>query len=223
MKIKLDIETIPAQPEKETKSAIAETIQAPAQMKKPETIEAWHNGEGQYVGVKEALIEEQYRKTALNGAQGEVISIGWQCEGQEINGVYRDLGESEEVILRKFFDDVLTHTATPYFVGFNITFDLKFLFHRSVILGINPGLKIPFDGRHSKDYFCLMQAWCGYRDRISQDNLCKALGIEGKPEDIDGSQVWDFVKTGKVERVAKYNLFDVETVGKLYRKLNFME
>lgn len=46
----IDIETIPQQPEAKTKAVIAENIKAPAQMKKPETISAWHNGEGSYAG-----------------------------------------------------------------------------------------------------------------------------------------------------------------------------
>ena len=46
MEVFIDIETIPEQPENEVKAEIAKTIEAPATMKKAETIEAWHNGEG---------------------------------------------------------------------------------------------------------------------------------------------------------------------------------
>ena len=67
-----------------------------------------------------------------------------------------------------------------------------------------------------------MQAWAGYKGRISQDNLAKALGIPGKPDDIDGSKVWDFVKAGKVDRVAEYNTYDVATVVEIHRRINFL-
>ena len=40
----IDIETIPEQPEEAVKARIAETIKAPATMKKAETIAEWHNG-----------------------------------------------------------------------------------------------------------------------------------------------------------------------------------
>ncbi len=56
MNIYLDIETIPAQPEEKTKAEIAKTIEAPAAMKKAETIADWHNGAGKYAGVKDAAI-----------------------------------------------------------------------------------------------------------------------------------------------------------------------
>ena len=56
---------------------------------------------------------------------------------------------------------------------------------------------------------------------MSQNNLCKALGIEGKPGDIDGSKVWDFYKAGKIDRIEEYNRHDVETVEKIYNRINF--
>ena len=62
MNVFLDIETIPEQPEESAKALIAETIEAPAAMKKPETIKAWHDGEGKYEGVKEKAIDDAYRK-----------------------------------------------------------------------------------------------------------------------------------------------------------------
>jgi len=224
MKIFADIESIPEQPEAEAKALIAETIQAPAAMKKAETIKDWHDGKGKYEGAKDRLIEETYRKGSFDGGKGEVISIAWSLEGDTVKNVYRPLQCDEGDMLRHFFKDVsdATRGGNAYFIGHNITFDLKFLYHRAVVLGINPQFKIPFDGRHGNDYFCTMKAWAGYRDTISQVNLCKALGFAGKPDDIDGSKVWDFVKAGKVERVAEYNKGDVETVIKMYKKLNFL-
>ena len=80
MNLFIDIETIPQQPEAEAKTEIAKNIQAPAQMSKAETIAAWHAGEGSYAGVKDALIEETYRKTSFDGAKGEIISIAFAVD-----------------------------------------------------------------------------------------------------------------------------------------------
>jgi hypothetical protein len=224
MNVFIDVETIPAQPEKEAKARIAETIQAPAQMKKPETIATWHAGEGQYAGVKEAEIEQRYRNTSFDGARGELISIAWAVESGGVYSHCRDLGEHEAEFLAAAFDRISSGLGgrPPFFIGHYIGgFDLKFLFHRAVINRVQPPFELPFYGRHDKDFYDTNIAWAGFRDRISQDNLCAALGIEGKPEDIDGSKVWDFVKAGDVERVAEYNRDDVEKNREIFHRLRF--
>lgn len=226
MNVFLDIETIPAQPEENFKLEIAANISAPAQMKKAETIAEWHAGAGKYVGIKETAIEDAYRKTSFDGSKGEIISIAWAAGASDIKCSYRKLGESEAQMIIKFFDLIVPELEgrPPYFIGHYISgFDLKFLFHRCVILGINPPFNLLPFGRHSSDLFDTMTAWAGYRDKIKQDALCKALGIEGKPDGIDGSKVWDFVKAGKENEVAEYNKDDVEKVRLIYNRLSFNE
>lgn len=228
MNIFIDIETIPQQPEEASKAAIAESIQAPAQMSKPETIAAWHAGEGAYAGVKAALIEETYRKTSFDGAKGEIISISFCNDECNPITVYRDSqsagGERQMMHLAFVKLQELLVGKAPWFIGHNIGgFDLKFLFHRSVINKINPNIDFKQYGRHGAQFYDTMQAWAGYGNRISQDNLCAALGIEGKPDDIDGSKVWDFYKAGKIEQIAQYNANDVLTVRKIFNRLHFQD
>jgi DNA polymerase elongation subunit (family B) len=233
----LDIETIPQQPETAAKIGIAKTIDAPKTMSKPETIQEWHSGQGKYAGVKAAAIEKAYRDTSFDGAKGEIISIALATDEGSVAGYSRALDSDEARLLNMAFDTIGDHLDKynlkqqagslrginqPYFIGHYVAgFDLKFLWQRAVILGIKPPFKLPFDGKHGKDYYCTMQAWAGFRERISQDNLCRALGIEGKPDDIDGSKVWDFVKAGNIDRVAEYNRDDVAKVRQIYKRLTF--
>ena len=222
----IDIETIPQQPEEAGLAEAAKRVKAPATMSKPETIEQWHNGEGKYAGIKDAMIEKEYRKTSFDGSKGEIFSIAFALEDGDVNVVRRHdlLPDSEMRMLKCVFEVLETklYGRPPYFIGQYIAgFDLKFIFHRCVVLGIKPPFAIPFDGRHGKDYYCTQQAWAGFGGRISQDNLCKALGIEGKPQDIDGSKVWDFVKAGKYAEVAEYNQDDVEKNRQIFNRLNF--
>lgn len=227
MKIFIDIETIPKQPEDETKAEIAKTIQAPAAMKKTETIKDWHNGKGKYEGVKEKAIEEAYRKTALDGTNGEVIScvISNSVDFASFN---RNIADSETELLKSIFtaiSDTLTRHGSqvaPYFIGHYVPFDLKFLWHRAVINSVKPNFALPFDGRHGKDYYDNMQAWAGFKGRISQDNLCKALGMEGKRNEVNSSNVWDFVKAGEIGKVSEYNKQDVIDVMEVYNRINFI-
>ncbi len=224
MNVYTDIETVPEQPELEAKMVIADTIKAPSQMKKSDTIEEWHSGSGKYVGVKDAAIEETYRKTSFDGSRGEIISIAWAIEDEDILSKSRQLGECEGDLLQLFFDSVgnAKHSRPPYLIGHYISgFDLRFIFQRAVILGIKPSFKIPFNGRHGSDYYDTMIAWAGYKGSISQDDLCKALGVQGKPDDIDGSQVWDFVKSGDVARVEEYNRDDIDKVRQIHNRINF--
>ena len=170
------------------------------------------------------VAEDKWRKTSFDGGAGEVISIAWAVGDGQINSCHRELGDSEELLLQNFFEllEAELGVGKAFFVGQYIAgFDLKFLFHRAVILGVKPPFDLPFDGRHERDFYCTQIAWAGYGGRMSQDNLCKALGIKGKPDDIDGSKVWDFVKAGKVKRVAEYNEDDVNKVRQIYKRLTF--
>lgn len=174
------------------------------------------------------IAEQEWRKTSFDGGLGEVISIAARC-GKNVFCSYRRLDSAEKLLLISFFDwirdqcEFKGHVTTPFFIGHNIPFDLKFLFRRAVILGIDPKFELPFNGMHGRHYFCNSQAWSSRGDRISQNNLAAALGIPLKPDDIDGSKVWDFVKSGDVKRVSEYNLYDVNTVVKIYNRLNFNE
>lgn len=249
MKIPLDIETIPGQkaglydsylesalndfkaPSTLTKSqaALDLGITDAKEIKfisKDELISKWTDRFR--VSKAPEVAEYEWRRTALDGGKGEVISIVAIC-GKERFSYYRRLGaiETETDLITRFFQWVRDqsklkiHKSTPFFIGHNITFDLKFLLRRAVILGIDPQFNLLFNGVHDRHYFCNSQAWCGRGEYISQNDLASALGIPPKPDDIDGSKVWDFVKAGNEKRVNKYNEDDVNAVVKIYNKLNF--
>lgn len=227
MNIYIDIETIPQQPEESVKAEIAKTIQAPAQMSKPETIEEWHGGAGKYAGVKDALIEETYRKTSLDGTKGEIISIAFANDECVPIVTFRGLEagiDSERNLLKVTFEKMhsLLGGRNPWFIGHNIGgFDLKYLFQRCVINKFNPMIDLKQYGKHASQFYDTSTAWAGYGNRISQDNLCKALSLEGKPADITGANVWDHYKAGNIIRIAEYNANDIETVRKIHKRLTF--
>lgn len=226
MNVFIDIETIPEQPEAEARKLVADTISAPAAMKVKETIDAWHNGEGKYAGEKDALIDETYRKTSFDGGRGQIISIAWAFDDGDVRSISRGLDQSESEMLRSFFAALKPELRMrpPYFIGHNIgSFDLKFLFQRCVVLGVNPGMDLKQWGRHNTHFYDTMLAWAGWGGKVSADALCRALSIPGKPGDIDGSKVWDFVKAGNVARVEEYNADDVTRVRLIYRRMTFAQ
>ncbi len=181
----------------------------------------WVNKKGSEQAVIQA--EQEYRKTSFDGARGEIISIAFAVEDSEVVTYKRD-GITESELISGAFEHLRSELGgkSPWFIGHNIGgFDLKFLFQRCVINRIDPKVDLKQWGRHAANYYDTMQAWAGFGNRISQDNLCKALGIEGKPCDISGANVWDHYKAGNIARIAEYNAQDVETVRKIYARLNF--
>lgn len=242
----LDLETIPDQtsdawlpdmstykpPSSLTKAQVAADFgwsEAEAKIpNKAEAIALWVKKFGMEAAM--AAADHEWRKTSFDGGQGEVISIAWAVGDGDIFSHQRtnDPGTEHEMVGDFFglLEDEMAFnskgwTLKPYFIGHNIPFDLKFLFRRAVILGIKPPFELPFNGYHGKDYYDNMYAWCGRGDRISQDNLCKALGLEGKPDGIDGSKVWDEVKAGNIDKVVEYNRDDVRAVREVYKRLTF--
>lgn len=243
----LDLETIPGQSSYESFLKDAqENFKAPSSLTKGQACDdlGITGNDAKYLSKDDAVAkwekefsttrapevaEENWRRTALDGGKGEVVSIAWAVEDDDVVSVQRDYtstayGEAE--LISDFYAQLFARLKgrKPFFVGQYIAgFDLQFLFLRSVILGIRPPFDLPFNGRHEQHFYDTKIAWGGFKGTASQDSICKALGIQGKPDDIDGSKVWDFVKSGKIDRVAEYNRDDVEKNRMIYKRLNFID
>jgi predicted PolB exonuclease-like 3'-5' exonuclease len=252
MKVFIDIETIPGQ-KAELKKEIAvqfpeimppEEPKRPRNIKKAETIKEWETNtlpglretaqqkHQEEVARRETAIEEAWRKTGLYGDQGEVICIGWAIEDTEPMVLSRNLGGSETELIQAFFNTLYQrlNKRIPHWVGHNVMFDLRFLFHRAVVLGIKPCINLSLDAKPwSEQVQDTMVMWAGLRDKISLDRICKALGIQSKGDDleegeyIDGSLVWDFVKRGEISKVATYCKADVTRCREVYKRINFID
>jgi len=91
MYLYVDIETIP-NPRFKTDIEVS----APGNMSKPETIQAWENGEGKYKGQKDAAIETEFRKLSFDGTRGLIYCIAWAFDDEEIEStsIVTDMCES---------------------------------------------------------------------------------------------------------------------------------
>lgn len=254
MNIYLDIETIPDQRPGALESFIAdarENFRAPSTLTKDQaakdlgitdekeikftSADSMKAKWAERFAVEKAaeVGEAAWRKTSFDGAQGQVCAIGIAIDDAPVVLNYHD--EHECAILQCAFNFLRSNydpsrNQRPRFIGHNVAeFDLRFLFHRAVILGIEPPLWMPRNPRPWDDtVFDTMTEWAGRNGRVSLDNLCKALGIPGKgselgDEEIDGSKVWDFVKAGRIEDVATYCAADVERVRKIHKRMTFCE
>lgn len=220
-----DLETVPTI-DKSVHDSIAASIKPPATMSKADTIAKWE------IEKKPEAVNDAILKTALDGSFGSIAVIGVALNDNDPIVFYepntRTPHDYESKILSEFFYFLQDSYAPsimqpPIFAGHNIiNFDLRFLFQRSIVLGIKPPSYIPFNAKpwdeHVHDN---MVNWSG-RDYISQDKLSKALGNRGK-EGMDGSQVWPNICAGNIDAVANYCIDDVLDARANYKRMNFID
>ena len=221
MNIYLDIETIPSQTPA-IRQEIADTITAPGQYKKPESIEKW------LTDNRESATDEIWRKTALDGTYGEIICIAWAIDDEPVDCTGRGLGGSEGEVLDTFLtflaSKIKDSRTMPVWIGHYLSgFDLRFIWQRCVINGVKPPFHIPYDAKPWSDViFDTKLEWTGPKSTGfgSLDKICRAFGYDGKG-DIDGSKVWDYVKDGRIDEVMEYCKDDVEKTRLLHKRMTF--
>ncbi len=158
-------------------------------------------------------------KAALSATTGVVKAIGWEevdhddlprlcgVTGRdwigEAAGCHFQEFQSESHLIKRFWD-LWRDTPSRNFVGHNIHgFDLPFLVKRSWILGIDipDGVQQSFGSRWSNQFVDTMQRWgCGQRELISLNDIARALGIHGKPDDCTGADFARMFDAGGEER-----------------------
>jgi len=209
----VDIETIPSQ-SPELLSRFAEEVTAPAQYKKPESIEKW------MAENRDAVARERLAKTSFDPAHGHICTIAWARDTDDLVSVsHADTVKGEAATLRAFFDSLDPYQSTT-FVGHYISgFDLRFILCRAVVLGVPIPRNIPRNPKPWSDrVFDTMTAWAGDRDRISMDSLCAALDLDGKGDGLDGSQVAQAWADGRHDEIAEYCRQDVERVRAIHQR-----
>lgn len=197
----IDIETIPTQRTEEIERIKDEVEEHNAQLAKPHSA----------VRVAE-LVDEAWRKTALDGAFGELVCVGVAIDDAPVATFQRLPAQPERWLLEEVAA-LLAALSRPYQVcGHNVVgFDRPFLRHRALVHGV----RLPtWFTRPLKPWDAVgcdtMLAWTGGTPGkgISLDKLCRALGVPGKDK-FDGSMVWYAIRDGCLQQVAEYCADDV--------------
>lgn len=180
--------------------------------------------------------EEEFRRLALDGDFGRVLTIGLIAEhdgevthrgllGRERQTMMFHLDEARTLrgfwkILRGF------NVSRDVVVGHNLfDFDLPFLYKRSVIQRVRPSVELSFARYRSQPIYDTMHQWNKWSPRkfVSLDRLAKVLGLESsKGQGIDGSRVYDKFCAGCHAEIADYCMRDVELVRRIYYRMNFI-
>jgi len=186
--IHFDIETLPTD-DPVIISELAKTIVPPGNIKLPESIEKWHKENG------EQALKDLIAKTSFDGLYGRVACIAWAFDDGEIQST--SPSDTENQAIERFYDAIRIEARPAgtrfIFSGHNIVgFDLPFLKHRSIILGIKPPPDVIAAMKAKPWDSCIEDTilmWSTERDkRVSLHKLCQAFGIDGK-DDFDGSMV----------------------------------
>ena len=178
---------------------------------------------------------EFFEKTGLDGAYGQVLVIAYAIDDEPVE--YLCDPDNEVAVLEKFWKIA---SGVDIFVGHNIRdFDLPFIMQRSIVLGVKPSWSIyqeagkkpwemnkylNFARYNSVPIFDTMWEWSRWVDKWSNKNLehiALALGIPTPKQGIDGTQVAEFYRQGKVKEICDYCVRDVETTRAVYKRMVF--
>jgi hypothetical protein len=232
-----DIETIPCQ-DVEMNAALRadadtallvelDAVRAPGNYKDAQKIEDFVNdARSKLMKEHDATCEANWLKTSFDGGLGHICVIGYALGDREPQAILarHDVLGDEAAALREFFGvlNALGAGARLQWVGHNlVAFDLPFIWKRAMVLGVKPPFHLPRDPKPWADnVFDTMTQWAGARDRISMERLCRILGIPGKGE-MDGSKVWDYVRTGRIAEVGTYCCGDIERTRAMHRRMVF--
>lgn len=140
----------------------------------------------------------------------------WQINASP-DGAYINVVDKAEYLEKNLWH----HRQTPTIVAHHAQFDVRYIWQRAIILGVAVPAWWPIDARpwDSDRIDDTMIAWAGAKGTIGLDRLCRALGIPGKPDDIDGSKVWDAVREGRIDDVVRYCDGDVERLRAVHRRI----
>lgn len=119
---------------------------------------------------------------------------------------------TEKQLISAFVDKIAE--LSPQFVTFNgNSFDLPVLRYRAMINEVSaPGLSArPYFNRYTEDALDLCDVLSSFaaHTKASLNELSRIMGMPGKPNDIDGSEVERYFLEGKIKDIAEYCESDV--------------
>jgi len=164
---------------------------------------------------------EQYlAATSFDGAFGRIVCIGYAIDDNPVEVFFGD----EKQILKDFWQIAKDQRR---FIGFNnMDFDLRFIYQRSIILGVQPTQNLSFARYRNDPIYDIMHEWNKWsmKSSISLDTLAKALGIpSSKDGEIEGKNVAKAYTDGRLPEICEYCKKDVEVTRAIYKKMVYAE
>ena len=162
--------------------------------------------------------EEFVENTGLDGSYGRIACISYALNNEPV----KTLSGDEKKLLTDFWQ--IAKNA-DLFIGFNLMdFDLRFIYQRSIILGIKPSQNLSFARYRNFPIYDIMCEWSKWnlQNRISLHALSKVLGIPSPKEgEIEAKDVAQAYKDGRIKEICEYCEKDVDVTRKIYKKMIF--
>src|SRR5213596_570232 len=156
----------------------------------------------------------------LDPCTGRIICIGVYWLELDRSRAYCQPDERE--LLANFWSDI-GHIRPQRFVTFNgKSFDFPYINIRSAIHGVPIPRDIVLDTRRfSTDrHFDVREVVTNY-ERYRKGTLeffCEIFGVPSPKNGINGKNVGEYFKAGKLEEIARYCIGDCKATGELYMK-----
>lgn len=200
----LDLETLPAT---EDKHDVLRYLHAKRQAKKAKK----ENGEP--VDFEHFLLG-----TSFDGSFGRILVAAYAIDDNPVEALCEVENEAE--LLKDFWK---LASDVDLFVGHNIIdFDMRFIYQRSMVHNIKPSRNLNFARYRDNPMYDTMREWTHWGGgSIGLEHIAMAMDLPSPKDGIDGSQVYDFFKKGKIDEIVEYCKRDVETTRSVYKRMTF--
>jgi predicted PolB exonuclease-like 3'-5' exonuclease len=126
---------------------------------------------------------------------------------------------SEKELIETFVNRIAD--LSPQLVTFNgNSFDLPVLRYRAMVNKVSaPGLSVrPYFKRYNEDALDLCDALASFNSqgRATLHEMCRVMGLPGKPQGIDGSDVAQYHRDGRIREIAEYCETDIVNTYRLW-------
>lgn len=162
--------------------------------------------------------EQMLSETCFDGGLGRIACISYAINDEPPVTLSGD----EVQILKDFWNIAKT---VGLFVGFNIfSFDLRFIYQRSVVLKVRPSIELSFARYRSFPIYDIMHEWVrwDFNSHISLDRLARVLDLPtSKGGDVEGKNVAQAFEEGRIDEICKYCEKDVELTRAIYKRMIF--
>jgi hypothetical protein len=190
----------------------------PANFKNEEAISNWR------VKDEAAWREGRVKECSLSPRLGRIACFGYALDDKEpVTLLAREEGE-ERALLERVWDLI---ADSPRLVGFNSSFDLRFIAVRSAIHGVDTfrysAVRDWFARYRTSPHYDVRAVLCGWDDRVSGrlHEWAASFGIPCNDESI-GADVYGFAQADRWDLIAHHCKIDVAVTRDLYRRISII-